>query len=102
MPAKRSRDLSTTCGLLIEEASYLQRGMHDDVERATGLSGAWLEPRVPLHRPPGWALRINEIAVHVTFRLSSLSGLAGRMEDEGLVERRPDPRHRRATLLHLT
>jgi hypothetical protein len=44
MPAKRARDLSTTCGLLIEAASYLQRGMHDDVERATGLVGGPASP----------------------------------------------------------
>ena len=102
MPAKRSRDLSTTCGLLIEAASYLQRGMHDDVERATGLSGAWLEVLLRLHRTPGGAMRINEIAAQVTLPASSFSRLADRMEDEGLVERHPDPRHRRATLLHVT
>jgi len=102
MPAKRSRDLSTTCGLLIEAASYLQRGMHDDVERATGLSGAWLEVLLRLHRTPGGAMRINEIAAQVTLPASSFSRLADRMEEEGLVERHPDPRHRRATLLHVT
>ena len=102
MPAKRSRDLTTTCGLLIEAASYLQRGMHDDVERATGLSGAWLEVLLRLHRTPGGAMRINEIAAQVTLPASSFSRLADRMEEEGLVERHPDPRHRRATLLHVT
>ena len=66
MPAKRSRDLTLTCGLLIEAASYLQRGLHDDVERATGLSGAWLEVLLRLHRTPGGALRINEIAEQVS------------------------------------
>jgi len=100
MPAKR--DLSTTCGLLIEAASYLQRGMHDDVERATGLSGAWLEVLLRLHRTPGGAMRINEIAAQVTLPASSFSRPADRIEQEGLVERHPDPRHRRATLLHVT
>ena len=70
MPAKRSRDLTTTCGLLIEAASYLQRGMHDDVERATGLSGAWLEVLLRLHRTPGGALRSST-------RASSFSRRAG-------------------------
>ena len=102
MPAKRSRDLTLTCGLLIEAGSYLQRGLHDDVERATGLSGAWLEVLLRLHRTHGGALRINEIAEQVTLPASSFSRLADRMEDEGLVERHPDPLHRRATLLHLT
>jgi DNA-binding MarR family transcriptional regulator len=47
-------------------------------------------------------MRINEIAAQVTLPASSFSRLADRMEDEGLVERHPDPRHRRATLLHMT
>src|SRR5260370_24018027 len=102
MPAQRSRDLSTTCGLLIEAGSYLQRGLHDDVERATGLSGAWLEVLLRLHRTPGGALRINEVAAQVTLPPSSFSRLADRLEEEGLVERHPDPSHRRATLLHVT
>jgi DNA-binding MarR family transcriptional regulator len=102
VPAKRSRDLTTTCGLLIEAASYLQRGMHGDVERATGLPGAWLEVLLRLHRTPGGAMRINEIAAQVTLPASSFSRLADRMEEQGLVERHPDPRHRRATLLHVT
>ena len=102
MPAKRSRDLTMTSGLLIEAANYLQRGLHDDVERATGLSGAWLEVLLRLHRTPGGALRITEIAAHVTIPASSFSRLADRMEEEGLVERHPDTRHRRATLLRVT
>jgi excisionase family DNA binding protein len=102
MPARRARDLSTVSGLLIEAGSYLQRGMHEDVERATGLSGPQLEVLLRLHRTPGGALRINEIAGQVTLPASSFSRLADRMEEEGLVERRPDPTHRRATLLHIT
>src|SRR5260370_7897192 len=76
--------------------------MADDVEHATGLSGAWLEVLLRLHRTPGGAMRINEIAAQVTLPASSFSRLADRMEEEGLVERHPDPRHRRATLLHVT
>jgi excisionase family DNA binding protein len=102
MPARRARDLTTVSGLLIEAANYLQRGMHEDVERATGLSGPQLEVLLRLHRTPGGALRINEIAGQVTLPASSFSRLADRMEEEGLVERRADLTHRRATLLHIT
>ena len=102
MPARRPPDLSTVGGLLIEAANYLQRGMHEDVERATGLSGPELEVLLRLHRTPSGALRINAIAAQVTLPASSFSRLADRMEEERLVERRPDPSHRRATLLHLT
>ena len=101
-PAKRRRDLTTVSGLLIEAGSYLQRGIHADVERATGLSGPELEVLLRLNRTPGGALRINEIAAQVTLPASSFSRIADRMEQEHLVERRPDPSHRRATLLQLT
>jgi DNA-binding MarR family transcriptional regulator len=47
-------------------------------------------------------MRINEIAEQVTLPASSFSRLADRMEEEGMVERHPDPRHRCATLVHVT
>jgi DNA-binding MarR family transcriptional regulator len=102
MPGKPPRDLTTAAGLLIEAANYLQRGMHADVEHATGLPGAWLEVLLRLHRTPGGAMRINEMASQVTLPASSFSRLADRMEEQGLVHRRPDPAHRRATLLGMT
>jgi DNA-binding MarR family transcriptional regulator len=99
---RRSRDLTTAAGLVIEAANYLQRGIHADVERATGIPGPWLEVLLRLHRTPGGALRINEIASQVTLPASSFSRLADQMEAEGLVARSPDPAHRRATLLRMT
>lgn len=102
MPTRRSRDLVTPAGLLIEAANYLQRGIHADVERATGLAGPWLEVLLRLHRSPGRGMRINEIASQVTLPASSFSRLADRMEEAGLVARSPDPVHRRATLLRMT
>ena len=102
VPARRSRDLTTASGLLIEAANYLQRGFHADVERATGIGGACLEVLLRLHRTPGGAMRINELAAQVTLPASSFSRLADRMEEQGLVARSPDPAHRRATLLRMT
>lgn len=99
---RRSRDTTTAAGLLIEAANYLQRGIHADVEHATGIPGPWLEVLLRLHRTPGGALRINEIASQVTLPASSFSRLADQMEAEGIVARSPDPAHRRATLLHMT
>ena len=99
---RRSRDLITASGLLIEAANYLQRGIHADVERATGIPGPWLEVLLRLHRTPGGAMRINEMASQVTLPASSFSRLADRLEAEGLVARSADPAHRRATLLRMT
>jgi DNA-binding MarR family transcriptional regulator len=100
--ANSPRDLVTASGLLFEAARYTQRRISDDVERATGLPGTWLEVLLTLGRTPGAASRISEVAEQVSFPPSSFSRLADRMEEQGLVERIPDPTHRRATLLRLT
>ena len=96
------RDLVTTVGLLVEAANYLQRGIADDLERETGLPGTWFETLVRLHRTPGQATRMNEMAAQVSFPPSSFSRLIDRMEAERLVERVPDPTNRRATLIRAT
>jgi MarR family transcriptional regulator, 2-MHQ and catechol-resistance regulon repressor len=102
MTAGPQRDLVTATGLLFEAAAYAHRAISDDVERATGLPGTWFEVLLRLHRTPGGALRISDIAAQVSFPPSSFSRLADRMEADGLVERAPDPAHRRATLLCVT
>ena len=96
------RDLAAASGLLFEAAMYTQRRVFDDVERVTGLPGTWLEVLLRLQRTPGGAARISEVAEHISFTSGSFSRLADKMEEEGLVERIPDPAHRRATLLRLT
>jgi len=100
--SRPERDLVTTVGLLVESASYLQRGIADDLERETGLPGTWFETLVRLHRTPGHATRMNEMASQVSFPPSSFSRLIDRMEAECLVERLPDPTNRRATLIQAT
>jgi DNA-binding MarR family transcriptional regulator len=96
------RDLVTAVGLLVEAANYLQRGIAHDLECETGLPGTWFETLVRLHRTPGHATRMNEMATQVSFPPSSFSRLIDRMEAECLVERVPDPTNRRATLLQAT
>jgi DNA-binding MarR family transcriptional regulator len=101
-PSRTRRDLVTAVGLLVEAANYLQRGIADDLERETGLPGTWFETLVRLHRTPGHATRMNEMAAQVSFPPSSFSRLIDRMEAEQLVERLPDPTNRRATLIQAT
>jgi DNA-binding MarR family transcriptional regulator len=88
--------------LFDEAANYLQRGIAADVERETGLPGTWFEILVRLHRTPGHATRMNEMAAQVSFPPSSFSRLIDRMEAEHLVERGSDPTNRRATLIQAT
>jgi len=99
---RSNRDLVTAVGLLFEAASYLQRGIAADVERQTGLPGHWFETLVRLKRSEPASVRMNDMAAQVSFPPSSFSRLVDRMEDDGLVERTPDPTNRRATLLRLT
>ena len=96
------RDLVTEAGLLFEAASYLQRGIEADIELRTGLPGPWFETVIRLYRSGSRCVRMNEMAEQVSFPPSSFSRLIDRMEAGGLVERAPDPTHRRATLLTLT
>jgi DNA-binding MarR family transcriptional regulator len=98
----QERDLVTATGLLFEAAAYTHRGLSEDVERATGLPGTWLEVLLRLNRTPGGATRISDMAAQVSFPPSSFSRLADRMEADGVVERCPDPANRRATLLEIT
>jgi DNA-binding MarR family transcriptional regulator len=99
---RQQRDLVTTVGLLVEAASYLQRGIAADIEDETGLPGMWFETLVRLHRTPGHRLRMNEMATQVSFPPSSFSRLIDRMEARDLVERVPDLTNRRATLVQTT
>jgi DNA-binding MarR family transcriptional regulator len=102
MTSARPRDLVTDSGLLFEAAAYTHRGISDDVERATGLPGAWLEVLLRLNRTPGGAVRVSDMASQVSFAPSSFSRLADRMEERGLLKRTADPANRRATLLRIT
>lgn len=102
MSRRPSRDLVTAVGLLVEASNYVQRAIADDLERDTGLPGPWFETLVRLHRTPGRATRMNEMAAQVSFPPSSFSRLIDRMETQDLVERVADPTNRRATLIRAT
>jgi DNA-binding MarR family transcriptional regulator len=76
--------------------------MSSDLERDAGLPSPWFETLVRLRRSDPGGMRMNEMATDVAFAPSSFSRLVDRMEADGLVQRSPDPAHRRATLLRLT
>jgi DNA-binding MarR family transcriptional regulator len=57
---------------------------------------AWYDVLWALHRAPGKALRMGELAEQVTISRSGLTRLVDRIEAEGLLARRPSERDRRA------
>ena len=52
--------------------------------------------------PPGMTLTMGEIGQRLYCDASFVTGLVDRLEQDGLIERRPDPRDRRVTLVALT
>ncbi|WP_109776509.1 MarR family winged helix-turn-helix transcriptional regulator [Quadrisphaera granulorum] len=55
-----------------------------------------------LSEAPGRGLRMSDLAAQTSATLPRLSHVVKRMESRGLVERRPDPDDRRATVAVLT
>jgi len=102
MTTRRPRDLTDTVGLLVEAAGYVREQVTADIERGTGLPPAWFETLIRLRRTPGHAARVTEMAARIVFPQSSFSRLIDQMEAAGLIERNPDPAHRRATLIRPT
>jgi len=102
MTTRRPRDLTDTVGLLVEAAGYVREQVTADIERGTGLPPAWFETLIRLRRTPGQNARITEMAARIGFPQSSFSRLVDQMETAGLIERTPDPTHRRATLIRAT
>lgn len=63
---------------------------------------AWYDVLWALHRAPGKALRMGELADEVTISRSGLTRLVDRIEAEGLLERRPSEKDRRAIDVAIT
>lgn len=53
-------------------------------------------------RAPGQVLRVGDLSQALQITVGGASKLVDRIEDAGLLERRPDPRDRRAALIALT
>lgn len=62
----------------------------------------WYDVLWALHRSPGKALRMGELADAVTISRSGLTRLVDRIEAEGLLERRQAPGDRRAVEAAIT
>jgi DNA-binding MarR family transcriptional regulator len=76
------------------------------VEEALASAGlpqlAWYDVLWALHRAPGKALRMGELADEVTISRSGLTRLVDRIEAEGLLRRAPSATDRRAIEVAIT
>jgi DNA-binding MarR family transcriptional regulator len=52
--------------------------------------------------PPGTTMSMREIGDRLSCDASFVTGMVDRLEEDGLLERRPDPGDRRVTLIALT
>ncbi len=73
--------------------------MSDELERRTGLPGAWFEVLANLKVGP---VRMNELADDLILSRGGATRLIARMEEAGLVAREIPPTDRRATFAIIT
>lgn len=75
--------------------------MAGDVEEATGLPLSWYDVLLELSSAGG-PLRMRELGDRVVLSRTRVSRIVGRMLEEQLLERRPDPADGRATQVSMT
>ena len=87
-------------GYLLSDAWRLMRRAFDDRVRELGITSPQARLLLNLERGPGQ----NQVFYADLLEIEpiTLCRMVDRMEEAGLVERRPDPDDRRARLLHLT
>jgi DNA-binding MarR family transcriptional regulator len=78
------------------------RAIERDLADAGQISLSWYDVLLELNAAPGRCLRMQDLSHRVVLSRSRVSRLVDDLEGEGLVERRPDPGDRRATLACLT
>ena len=95
-----ARPIDQSLGFLISDTARLMRRRFDQRARHLGLTRAQWQVLAHLNRNEG----INQtgLADLLDIEPITLCRTIDRMEDGGWVERRPDPRDRRARLLFLT
>ncbi|MCM1013590.1 MULTISPECIES: MarR family transcriptional regulator [unclassified Brevibacterium] len=85
------------CGLV----ARLNQRLDSHIRRVADTLGITASQAIAL-RELGEPMRLTELAEHMSCETSNAGYVVDRMEDQGLVERRPHPSDRRAKLLSLT
>jgi DNA-binding MarR family transcriptional regulator len=80
----------------------VNRRLERELQREIGIPLTFFEVMLRLARTPGDGVALNALAGQVSFSSGGFSRLVDRIEERGLVERRPCPTNRRSTLVALT
>lgn len=92
--------MSESLGFLMSDVSRLMRRRFDERARRSGATGAQWRTLKILERHEG--LNQGRLAELLEVEPITCSRMIDRLQDAGLVDRRPDPSDRRAWKLHLT
>jgi DNA-binding MarR family transcriptional regulator len=88
--------------LFVETYGAVFGRLAEDIEAETGLPISWYDVLLHLDEAPRDGLRMSDLADAVVISKSGLTGLVDRIEQAGLVARRPHPDDRRAIAVTLT
>lgn len=88
-------------GVLLARHAVVQ-AIEADLAAAGRVPLAVYDVLLVLNSAPERCLRMQDLGTQVVLSRSRVSRLVDELEADGLVERRPDPSDRRATLAHLT
>ncbi len=101
MDKKQTQDLrDRNLGFLISDVHRLLTAAVDNEVRALGLTRSQL--RVVLHLMRGDGISQVALADDLQLGKVTVGGLLDRLQEKGLIERRPHPTDRRAKLVYLT
>jgi MarR family 2-MHQ and catechol resistance regulon transcriptional repressor len=92
----------TSYGRLFEAHARLTHLLGKELEAAVGLPLPWYGVLLHLGRSPGGYRPMGELIAATTFTSGGVTRLVDRMEQAGLVERRPCPTDRRVQYVGLT
>jgi DNA-binding MarR family transcriptional regulator len=86
----------------LETHTRVLRELDQRLKADCGISVSEFDVLITLFNSPDRQLRMTDLANAITLTPAGLTHMANRLEREGLVERRTDPKDRRSSFLHLT
>ena len=102
IPAELDDERIDAVGLFLEAHAELVGLLDRDLQAACGLPLRWFEVLLRLARSPGQSLTATDLARAVVLSSGGATRLVDRLEQDGLIERRPGEQDRRIVRVVLT